>query len=265
MVHASSFAGRQPHEDENLGIQNALSLYSPVAALLIESTLCAGFALMYYGAVRELLSRDQPHAVLSRSRILLFALTVIMLFAMLHLGLTILQTIAFTVAIGTIQYFLYVTQTFVASGIMLYQIILVWDKRRDVVMIGALAGMASALSGYAWTGILGPFSVLLVSSFYLVSFIANIVSSALVVWGRLCGHSTLNASTLGDLLDALLDSAAIYSIASVAFVLPRLDYLTCIAILPQLIGIAYSVVVVRISRAAEEGNIAIGDSAPLLV
>ena len=59
--------------------------------------------------------------------------------------------------------------------------------------------------------------------------------SALVMWGRLRGHSTLNASTLGDFLDALLDSAAIYSIASVGFILPRVDYLTCIAILPQLI------------------------------
>ncbi|KAI0691733.1 hypothetical protein C8Q76DRAFT_660916 [Earliella scabrosa] len=271
-------------DDHGLMVQRDF-LRSRIIRLFLESALWGVFAVLYSVGADGLLSRDQPRALAKRNRLLVFANTTMFLLATAHLILTVYTTIygfvdqgdsrqsiedAFFVvfqdpirAIEVAQYYIYITQTLIADAFMVYRLFIVWDGRRAIIAAPTIMFVLDALVGYAnWPG---SYHVCMATVFYAASFFTNMLATSLIMYRvlrsahrvqaqwQLHNRAQFNLLNYRRVAEALIQSAAMYSIASVSLfvtilVTPNIGYPACLAAFSPYIGVVFSLIVIQIAR-----------------
>ncbi|KAI0691734.1 hypothetical protein C8Q76DRAFT_803246 [Earliella scabrosa] len=258
-------------DDTSSAISSSLAR---VIILFIESLLFDAFVIIYHLGVGELLFTIQPHTGWTRNRVYTSAITAMLFLAAVHLGATVHQTMDgfvdngesresayhafFDVGVSTGQYYAYVTQTLIGNALMVHRIADIWNGRKSVIFAPMILSALAAISGY----LVGYIRVI----FFIFSFAENMASTIIILWGSLpMAHQEASSSSrsatnvLRSVFDALMQSAAIYSVATVSlvvtwFVSPNVGQPICAAVLIQLIGIVFSNIVVRLARESAKSD-----------
>ncbi|KAI0683667.1 hypothetical protein C8T65DRAFT_235247 [Cerioporus squamosus] len=268
-------------------------LNSRVVALFLESLLFGAFAVTYMMSVVEMLCGDQPSTLSKRNRRLLGVNTVMFALSTAHLALTIKATLNGFVSHGAdresvynaffdsshfrsgtdiAQFYIYVTQTLIGDAFMVYRLFVVWGGKRAVVIAPVILMLIDAVGGYGAMPIGGLGDLILPLVFFSFSFFTNMLATVLIMW-RLLKSDTLvhahwqwhsrawfNLVRYRRVVEAIVQSAAIYSIASIALVVtsflsPNIGYVACLAIFPQLIVRPFSLVHVQCDREVDSGSL----------
>ncbi|RPD58540.1 hypothetical protein L226DRAFT_147819 [Lentinus tigrinus ALCF2SS1-7] len=272
-------------DDNGLRVQRDL-LNSRVVALFVESMLFGVFAVTYALGVGELLCRNQPGSMSKRNRRLLGVNTLMFALATAHLALTIKTTLNgfvtngadkesvydaffesshFGTATDVAQFYIYVTQTLIGDAFMVYRLFVVWGGKRAVVALPIILIVIDAVGGYGAYPIGGLGDIILPLVFFSFSFFTNMLSTVLIMARLLRSDKLVHAHwqwhsrawfnfvRYRRVVEAIVQSAAIYSTASIALVVtsflsPNIGYVACLSIFPQLIGIVFGLIVIHIAR-----------------
>ncbi|KAM5539574.1 hypothetical protein V8D89_006683 [Ganoderma adspersum] len=280
---SSSISATSTGQPDNNGMRVQTDLLnSRIVALFLESLLCGIFIVTYSMGTWALTQGDRLAATLPRrNKVLLGINTLMLVLAVVHLCLTLWTTLHGFVAKGDTraatyhalssdvlfvsvqqtQFYLYVTQTLIGDGFMVYRLFVVWDRRRAVIVVPAILFFIGVVSGYCYTVV--PF---LAFVFYPVSFFTNALSSILIMWRvlssqdseaqehwRLYSRAAFNFVRYRRVFEAIVQSAAIYSAASISllvtmFISPNVGLYACLSVFPPLIGLVFSLIVLQIGR-----------------
>ncbi|KAM5534170.1 hypothetical protein V8D89_012190 [Ganoderma adspersum] len=183
---------------------------------------------------------------------------------------------AVTSAVGAAKFAVYVTQLLIGDGIMIYRAYVVWDRSFKVIIPPFILLAGELVLGY-FVSLAGPFApeawglniVLLSNAFYVLSVATNILSSGLIMARILWFKSrTQKASqvSLGSqdgrlknvtwrVVESILQSAAIYSVASISlavtsFTSTTVAFPACHSVFPSVIGLVFLLIAMRISSSA---------------
>ncbi|EJF60283.1 hypothetical protein DICSQDRAFT_171245 [Dichomitus squalens LYAD-421 SS1] len=206
------------------------------AALVLEIVFFGAFVGTYAYGSWLILCRAHPATRRQTSTVVLFAANTLMfLLSLVHLALDIdIARIGFLTAPKSLQeakFVLYVTQTLIGDGFMIYRLYRVYSRHWPVTIVPSLLLILTAVIGYA-SSFLG------VAGFYIRDF--NGV--------YLQGHKL----KLWKVLEATVQSTAIYSAAAVSLVITFVNstavgYPTCLDVFPALIGLVFSLITIRIA------------------
>ncbi|KAI0351206.1 hypothetical protein OH77DRAFT_1524273 [Trametes cingulata] len=263
-------------------------LTSYVVALFIESLLFGAFCITYTMGAWALLRVGQPGRSSRRDWVILGASTTMLLLALVHLALSVTVTLRGFVGhagtinsvyddlshaawlyspIGNARFMLYILQSLIGDLFMLYRLYLVWEGRWKVVAGPAVLFVLSAVFGVI--SVLGVWSLF----FFGFTFFTNVLSTGLTMW-RMFSWWRLQSRTSGvpagsmavrhemyrKVAEAVVQSAAVYSIASVSLFItalesPNVGLTACLSIFPALIGFVFSLIVLSMAKdtAATEG------------
>ncbi|KAI1795357.1 hypothetical protein LXA43DRAFT_992439 [Ganoderma leucocontextum] len=244
-------------------------LNSRIVGLFLESLVCGIFVVTYSLGAWSLIRRDQPVTLSRRNKTLLGVNTLMLALAVVHLCLTLQTTLDGFVANGATrettydalfddslffssvneaQFYLYVTQTLIGDGFMVYRLSVVWNSRRTIIVVPAILFLIDVVSGYCYAVM--PFMALV---FFAFSFFTNALSSALIMWRVLRSKSSeaqdhwrwhsraiFNFVKYRRVFEAIIQSAAIYSTASISllvtmFISPNIGLYACLSVFPPLI------------------------------
>ncbi|KAM5539577.1 hypothetical protein V8D89_006686 [Ganoderma adspersum] len=267
-------------------------LNSRIVGLFLESLVCGIFVVTYSMGTWSLLRRDHRAALSRRNKILIGANTLMLALAVVHLCLTLRTTLygfvvkgdtrettydalfdnnLFSTPANKAQFYLYITQTLIGDGFMLYRLSIVWSHRRAVIIVPAILFSIDVVSGFCYA--LMPLFMALI--FFAFSFFTNALSSTLIMWKVLRSESSeaqdhwrwhsraiFNFVRYRRVFEAIIQSAAIYSAASISllvttFISPNIGLYACLCVFPPLIGLVFSLIVIQIAR-----NTATSDHAP---
>ncbi|KAI0691713.1 hypothetical protein C8Q76DRAFT_257981 [Earliella scabrosa] len=161
-------------------------------------------------------------------------------------------------AAGAAKFGIYVTQVLLGDGFMIYRAFIVWDRRPRVTVSPLILLTVEVLLGYyiTFAGTASPANrpeastlTALVNAFFLLSVATNLISTGLImvpilrsdyeVQGYLADHSQ-GRSVKWRVFESILQSAAIYSIASISlaitsFVSPTVGFPACHSVFPSVI------------------------------
>ncbi|TFK88127.1 hypothetical protein K466DRAFT_598915 [Polyporus arcularius HHB13444] len=277
------------------GVEQDL-LNSRIVALVLESMLYGVFTLTYCIGVGELLRGNQPNRLLKRNRMLLVVNTVMFGLATTHFVLTTKITMNGFVAIGArgadrksvydtfsrsthfgstadiAQFYIYVTQTLIGDVFMVCRLFVVWNDKRAVVALPVILILIDTVSGYGCVP-LGRYGILVLPLvFFSFSFFTNMFCTVLIMWRLLQADKVLHADwrfrsrawfnivQYRRIVEAIIQSAAIYSTASIALVMttflsPNIGYVACLSVFPQIIGVVFSLIVIQIARKSALSNL----------
>ncbi|KAM5539575.1 hypothetical protein V8D89_006684 [Ganoderma adspersum] len=258
-------------------------LNSRIVGLLLESLVCGMFMVTYSIGTWSLLRRDNRVSLSRRNKIFLGVNTVMLALAVAHLCLTLQTTLYGFVVKGDTretaynalsgdniffspeneaQFYLYITQTMIGDGFMVYRLFVVWNHRRTVVIVPVILFLIDLVAGYCFATLPGLMTIV----FFAFSFFTNALSSVLIMWRVLrqkCSevqdHWNWSSRVIFNLVryrrvfEAIIQSAVIYSAASISllvtmFVSPNIGFYACLSVFPPLIGLVFSLIVIQIGR-----------------
>ncbi|EIW56936.1 uncharacterized protein TRAVEDRAFT_73260 [Trametes versicolor FP-101664 SS1] len=277
------------------------TLASGLVSLFLESLFFGAFAVVYGITAWILLIRDRHQGRSNWDLMLFIASTVMFVFALVHMALDVHINIkAFLLEshdfeamahlfdlynglvdpIGAVKFAIYVTQTLIGDGFMIYRAYVVWNRSWYVIIIPSLLLFGEVVLGYV-TSCLGKFDVsdttitACVNAFFILSVVTNVTSTALIMKRILWSpgsQSTSNSTAPGQpvrglrsqrprqprktvqwrVVESLVQSAAIYSLASVSlavtsFLSPAIGFPACHSVFPSIIGLVFVLIVIRIS------------------
>ncbi|KAI0652919.1 hypothetical protein C8Q70DRAFT_938032 [Cubamyces menziesii] len=158
---------------------------------------------------------------------------------------------------------IYVTQTLIGDVFMSYRLFVVWNCQKPILIIPAFLVAISIGSGYtcvARKNLLGTWATV----FFVTSFVNNMFCSTLIMWRILSPtlwplgqHRAPAASKRLTMawkaMDAILNSAAVYSIASISLVItlrlsPHIGFPACLNVFPSLLGFVFSIITIRMAE-----------------
>ncbi|KAI0669072.1 hypothetical protein C8Q78DRAFT_227947 [Trametes maxima] len=270
------------------------TVISCVLALFIESVLFGVFAVAYGISTWILLYKRSPQGLLSRDAILFFATTLMFTLAATHLAFDVyIATKTFlatgddfmamsnvyetlndwpTNPFGAAKFAFYVTQTLIGDGFMIYRAYIVWDRRWLLIVPPAILLLVEVVLGYI-TASLGTLHVSdaqaknCVDIWCILSVVLNILCSGLIMqrilWPenrvRVCNTATKYKSVRRRVVESVIQSAAIYSFASISFgvtsyLSPKIGFPVCHSLFPPVIGLVFLLIVIRINRNAHTGE-----------
>ncbi|KAI0753698.1 hypothetical protein C8Q74DRAFT_1373655 [Fomes fomentarius] len=258
-------------------------LRSRIVALFLQSALWGVFAVTYLLGAGGLLSRDQPGTLVKRNRSLLLANTAMFVLATVHVILAVYVAVygfvehgdtrdsiynsldltlrAVSGKVDIAQYYIYVTQVLIGDTFMVYRMSVVWSGRRKVIIVPIVLFTIDIIVGYSnWLGSGNLFQAV---AFYAFSFFTNMVASTLIMWRVLRttqethwhwhSRTWFNLISYRRVLEALIQSAAVYSFASIALVItsflsPNVAYHACLSVFSPFIGVVFSLIVIQVAR-----------------
>ncbi|TFK84489.1 hypothetical protein K466DRAFT_577280 [Polyporus arcularius HHB13444] len=209
------------------------SVHFFVAALVLEIIFYAAFVVTFAIGTWLLLCRTPPQMRRQTSTVmLLVANTVMFLLSTTHFALDIyaatLGYFGASPAIEDAKFMLYVSQTLIGDGFMIYRLYRVFSRWWPVIVLPTFLLLLDAVIGYTstFTGIVG---------FYMSA--VNNRKSKLKIW---------------KVIEATVQSTAIYSAAAVSLVITFVNstavgYPTCLNVFPALIGLVFSFIVIRVA------------------
>ncbi|KAI0324826.1 hypothetical protein GY45DRAFT_1375253 [Cubamyces sp. BRFM 1775] len=259
------------------------TLAAAIASLFLETLFFGAFAILYGAAVWVLLIWERPQERPKRDLVLFGASTLMFVLALVHVALDLtinvrtflMDTHDFSAMesqldklngledpIGAVKSVIYVTQTLIGDGFMIYRAYVVWDRSWRVVALPGCILFADVVLGYV-TSFLGKDAPAgCINAFFVWSFVTNMMSSALII-KRIFGSRGNTAqgqqssalqikSVKWRVVESLVQSAAIYSIGSVSlavtsFVSPNVGFTACHSVFPSIIGLVFVLIVIRIS------------------
>ncbi|KAI0632671.1 hypothetical protein C8Q77DRAFT_1073702 [Trametes polyzona] len=271
------------------------TIISCISALFIESILYGVFAVACgVGAWILLYKRSAPE-LFSRNVVLFVAITLMFSLATTHLGLDVYIAIKSflstgsdlttasnmyetlndwpTNPIGATKFAFYVTQTLIGDGFMIYRAYVVWDRMWQITIVPLALLLVEVVLGYvtASLGRLGASDAIAstcVDAWCILSVILNFFCSGLIMRRILWpakGH--VRAASTGSqaksvrrrVVESVIQSAAIYSVASISFGItsflsPNIGFPLCHSLFPPVIGIVFLLIVIRINRNASAGE-----------
>ncbi|KAI9062031.1 hypothetical protein FKP32DRAFT_1630122 [Trametes sanguinea] len=269
------------HEDD----AGRATLVSAVVAFCLESVFFGAFAVAYGITVRVLLVNDPPRDRRIQRRVLFAGSTAIFVLSLVHVALDMTINLRTFVSnsrdfiasasafdslnslenpIGVTKWLLYVFQSFIGDGFMIYRAYVVWDRSWRVVIVPALILFADVVLGYVTAGLRGGAPAGCINTFFVLSFVANAISSGLIM-RRICMSRGFPDDELQrvffknvrrGVIESLFQSAAIYSVCSialavVAFASPHVGFIACHSVFSSIIGLVFVTIVIRISQNAE--------------
>ncbi|KAI0632675.1 hypothetical protein C8Q77DRAFT_835838 [Trametes polyzona] len=269
------------------------TLVSGLVSLFLESLFFGVFAVVYGVAAWILLFRPRPQGRTNRDFLFFGASTVMFAFALVHMALDVhINLRAFLLErhdflamaqlfdlynglvdpIGAVKFAIYVTQTLIGDGFMIYRAFVVWNRSWLVVVLPGILLFAEVVLGYV-TSCLGKFNVsatrttACVNAFFILSVATNVTSTALIMkrilWVRGSAHGQRGHRSRGGarsqrktvqwrVVESLVQSAAVYSVASISlavtsFMSPAIGFPACHSVFPSIIGLVFVLIVIRIS------------------
>ncbi|KAI0819794.1 hypothetical protein BC628DRAFT_1423440 [Trametes gibbosa] len=260
-------------------------------ALFLESVLYGAFTVAYGISIWTLLYKRRPsQRVFSRDTVLFAATTLMFALATTHLALDVYIAIKTFLAnqyspgslanvyealndwptnsIGAAKFAFYVTQTLIGDGFMIYRAFVVWDHMWLVTAVPSFLLFVEVVLGYT-TASLGltaasaTQSKACVDAWCIISVLLNVLCSGLIMKRILWPASRPHPESLRTrvkaksvrrrVMESVIQSAAIYSIASIAFgvtsfLSPDIGFPLCHSLFPPIIGLAFLLIVIRIHR-----------------
>ncbi|KAI8992757.1 hypothetical protein BD414DRAFT_482117 [Trametes punicea] len=280
------------------------TIISCILALFIESVLFGAFAVAYSVSTWILLYKRGARGLFSRDMTLFIATTLMFLLATTHLGFDVYIAISSflthgedltsishvyetlndwpTNPVGAAKFAFYVTQTLIGDGFMIYRAYIVWDRMWYVVLLPSALLFVETVLGYVTSG-LGTLHATTaqtkacVDAWCIVSVVLNILCSALIMkrilWPasrvRMCSSvrssGTKMKSVRRRVVESVIQSAAIYSVASISFGItsflsPNIGFPVCHSLFPPVIGLVFLLIVIRINRNASAGDTTVSDT-----
>ncbi|KAI0819795.1 hypothetical protein BC628DRAFT_958769 [Trametes gibbosa] len=268
------------------------TLLSSFVSLFLESLFFGVFTIVYGITTWILLFRERPQRRLRNDFLLFSASTVMYILSLSHIAIDLhinlrgffLESHDFPAMahvldtynglvdpIGAVKFAIYVTQTLIGDGFMIYRAYVVWNRRWIVAVVPAVLLLAEVVLGYV-TSCLGRFggnvsrTTDCVNAFFILSVATNLTSSGIIMKRILSQSRNTTQSrqpTRGParpqpktmrwrVVESLVQSAAVYSIASISlaitsFLSPAIGFPACHSAFPSIIGIAFVLIVIRIS------------------
>ncbi|KAM5539570.1 hypothetical protein V8D89_006679 [Ganoderma adspersum] len=234
-----------------------------VAALVVEIVLFAAFVGTYAYGSWLILFRAHPSARRQTSTVVLFAAnTMMFVLSLVHVALDIeVARRGFShapKAMEEAKFVLYVTQTLIGDGFMIYRLFRVYSRHWPVIVVPSILLLADAVVGYA-CAFLGVAGFYMSVVFYAISLILNVICTVCIMLKvfritrdfhgvYLQGHKL----KLWKVLEATVQSTAVYSAAAVSLVITFVNstdigYPTCLNVFPALIGLVFSFIAIRIA------------------
>ncbi|KAI0753717.1 hypothetical protein C8Q74DRAFT_1211070 [Fomes fomentarius] len=238
------------------------SLHFFIAAFAIECVLYAAFVVSF-GFGTWILCRAHPQTRRQTSNIILLAANTLMfLLASVHLALDIYEAtrgfIHIRPGMEAAKFMLYVSQTLIGDGFMIYRLHRVFNRSWPVIIIPTMLLVLDGVIGYTST-FLGTIGFYMSVSFYGLSLLINMICTILIMWRvyyltREFNELNRRRSTLKiwKVIEATVQSTAIYSAATVSLVITfvnstELGYPTCLNVFPALLGLVFSFIVIRVA------------------
>ncbi|PIL26317.1 hypothetical protein GSI_12073 [Ganoderma sinense ZZ0214-1] len=183
---------------------------------------------------------------------------------------------AVTSAVGAAKFAIYVTQLLIGDGIMIYRAYVVWDRSFKVIIPPFILLAGELVLGY-FVSLAGPFApeawglniAVLSNAFFVISVVTNILSSGLIMarilWFTSRTQKVFRVSLDSQdgrlknvtwrVLESILQSAAIYSVASISLAVTSFTSTTsafpaCHSVFPSVIGLVFLLIAMRISSSA---------------
>ncbi|OSD03869.1 hypothetical protein PYCCODRAFT_208126 [Trametes coccinea BRFM310] len=275
------------------------TIISCVLALFIESVLFGVFAVAYGVSTWILLYKRSPQGIFSRDMILFFSTTLMFLLATTHLAFDVYIAISSflttgsdltamsnvyeslndwpTNPIGAAKFAFYVTQTLIGDGFMIYRAYIVWDRMWVVIVAPSILLLVEVVLGYITSG-MGSLNATpaqakdCVDIWCIISVVLNILCSGLIMKRILWPVSRVRACTTTKtksirrrVVESVIQSAAIYSVASISFGItsflsPNIGFPVCHSLFPPVIGLVFLLIVIRINRNASNGDSTTSDT-----
>ncbi|KAH9903269.1 hypothetical protein C8Q73DRAFT_45608 [Cubamyces lactineus] len=246
--------------------------YASIISFHIESILFGTFAIAYAVGMCLLLRLGRPGKPSIRDWVLYIVSTTMFLLALAHVHLSARLVLydfvdhhadtprsqgnfwysgdqnSTTMFIA--KYGIYVTQSLIGDVFMSYRLFIVWNRRKRILVIPALLIATSIGSGYACVAhknLLGAWATV----FFVTSFITNVFCSTLIMrrilsptlWPMGQHRAPVASKRLTMVwkaMDAILDSAVVYSLASISLVItlrlsPHIGFPACLNVFPSLL------------------------------
>ncbi|KAI0364030.1 hypothetical protein BV20DRAFT_56885 [Pilatotrama ljubarskyi] len=291
------------------------TIVSCVLALFIESVLYGAFTVAYAVSTWILLYKRSPQGLFSRDIILFMAATLMFSLATTHLSLDVYIAIKSFLAtqngltssmdvyetlndwptnpVGAAKFAFYVAQTLIGDGFMLYRAYVVWDRMWHIIAIPAVLLAGEVVLGFV-TASLGRLHVsdaqarACVDVWCILSVVLNLLCSGLIMKRIIWPANRVRATSSGAkyksirrrVLESVIQSAAIYSVASISFgvtsfLSPNIGFPVCHSLFPPVIvsastyrfgqlckyahastsqGLVFLLIVIRINRNASVGE-----------
>ncbi|CDO76597.1 hypothetical protein BN946_scf184868.g11 [Trametes cinnabarina] len=252
-------------------------LRSYIAALYIETVLFGAFTVTYAMGIWSLMRIDCPGKPSMRDRAIAIISTAMWVLALAmasngfvdHAGSLSsvydslsLQALWYDSALGSARFAIYVTQTLIGDAFMIFRVFIVWSGSTKVIALPALLVVIDAGYTSVWIG----FATFMPLVFFFFSFTTNVLCSSLIMWRTLRSAYGSAAPKLMSrrftlkhrkVVEAILQSAAIYSAASVVlvityFISSSVAYSACLGTFPSLIGLVFSFIVLRLAKRSRE-------------
>ncbi|KAI0640922.1 hypothetical protein C8Q79DRAFT_1014763 [Trametes meyenii] len=263
------------------------TLISGFVSLFLETLIFGTFAVAYGITTWILLFREESRGHTMKSRAFFGGSTAMFILALTHLSLDIhinLRALLtdghdfFTIAhvldvynglvdpIGAVKFAIYVTQTLIGDGFMIYRAYVVWNRDWAITIVPGVLLLAEV----------GKFLVFdvrstlnvgesrmtdCVNAFFVLSVVTNVTSTTLIMKRILWSQASIREqrargsqlkSVRWRVVESLVQSAAIYSIASISlavtsFLSPSIGFPACHSVFPSIIGLVFVLIVIRIS------------------
>ncbi|KAI9061921.1 hypothetical protein FKP32DRAFT_1604624 [Trametes sanguinea] len=289
MSAAMIFLSARSTADEDWLDNTARPLLRPyLVALFLEAILFGAFSVTYTAGLWSIMRVDYPGKPTTKDRVIALASTVMWALAFAHVILTFcITTSGFAdhagsadtvwnnllhqsawsdgLSMGSARFAIYVTQTLMGDAFMIFRVFVVWGGRVRVIVLPVLLVMVDAAAGYMslWiysSGLITPVV------FFSFSFFTNFLCTGLILWRTLRSSygsappklvSRRFTLDFRKVIEALLQSAAVYSAASIALVATNFTsyhygFLVCIGVFPSLIGLVFSFIVMRLANRSRE-------------
>ncbi|KAL1938132.1 hypothetical protein VTO73DRAFT_11961 [Trametes versicolor] len=271
------------------------TIVSCVLALFIESVLYGAFAVAYGVSTWILLYRRSPQGWFSRDMILFMAATLMFSLATTHLGLDVYIAIRSFLAtgsglttmsntyetlndwptnpVGAAKFAFYVTQTLIGDGFMIYRAYIVWDRMWLITLVPGVLLLVEVVLGYTTASLsrlnaTQAQATACVDAWCIISVVLNLLCSGLIMkrilWpatkhARVASNGSKTKSVRRRVVESVIQSAAIYSVASISFGItsflsPDIGFPICHSLFPPVIGLVFLLIVIRINRNASAGE-----------
>ncbi|KAI1796407.1 hypothetical protein LXA43DRAFT_618032 [Ganoderma leucocontextum] len=161
-------------------------------------------------------------------------------------------------SIAKAKFMIYVTQTLIADGFMTYRLYVVWDRCWPALFFPAIMLLLDAVLGYA-----APLTKSVPTPYFFVASLLTNIMCTVFIMSRVVFFTYRTSSTrptlLRKVIEGMVQSAAIYSAASVVLVVTifasaHVVYVACLNVFPALIGLVFSFLVIRVGMQATEGQ-----------
>jgi len=250
-------------------------------ALILETLLYGVFCVLFVASI-SVIVRRRGASVNSR---LLVTISVIWILSTLHWILDVIRGVQAFVELergGALQYFLdlsnplqaaktavYVTLTLVGDGFLIFRCFMVWGARWYMIIVPAMLLCGTGVGGYGATyefskaapgaEVFLPAIVPWITSFISLTLCTNVVCTCLIAIRILrIGNGVRNTVATQNLslnaLTVLAESAALYSGSvlslMITYLLDSNAQYTVLDLTAPLIGITFSIIVIRVSLVA---------------